>query len=163
MDVAAVPGYSRAMRARRISGADPTPIGAPPDWSEEENGHCTALFVRRARIDGIDFMQSAWDSDSGESIKTLAGAAVVLGVACHQHPVVHMGVAELPEVFEPVIQARTYHDPKGQRMVRVEMLFAHEGGSRAYANVKVDGTLADAVSTGVTRIETYARDQGWTE
>src|SRR3546814_3324345 len=103
------------MRARKISGADPTPIGAPPNWSEEENGHCTALFVRKEKIDGIDFMRSAWDTDSGESIKTLAGAAVILGVSANEHPVVHMGVADLPEVFEPVIQARTFHDPKGHR------------------------------------------------
>lgn len=151
------------MRARKISGAEPTPVGAPANWSEEENGHCTALFIRKTRIDGIDFMQSAWDTDSGESIKTLAGAAVILGVSANDHPVVHIGVADLPETFEPVIQARTFHDPQGQRMVRVEMLFDHEGGSRAYAKVKIDGTLADAVSAGVTRVETFARTQGWIE
>lgn len=150
------------MRARRISGADPTPIGAPPDWKEEENGHCTALFVRHDVVAGIQFKRSAWDAESGESIMLLAGAAVVLGVNAKRHPVVNMGVSELPEDFEPVVQARRFTTPSGAAAVRVEMLFPFEGGKRAFANEIVSGSFAEAVGRGVTRVEEFARSQGWT-
>lgn len=151
------------MRAKRIQGADPTPIGAPPDWKEEENGHCTALFVREDVIDGVAFKHSAWEGEDGEALRMLAGASLVLGVNAKRHPVVRIGFAELPEIFEPVMQARTFTAPDGTRVCRVEMLFSHDGGKRAYANVIIDGTLADAISTGVTRIETFARKEGWSQ
>lgn len=149
------------MRVRRISGADPQPIAAPPDWNEETHGHCTALFVRRETINGIEFMRSAWEGEGGEALLILAGAAVVLGVAADRHPVVNMGVAELPDYFDPVMQSQCFVTPGGARAVRVEMLFCHDGGRKAFASVLIDGTLADAVSTGITRIEAYARKEGW--
>lgn len=151
------------MRAIRIAGADPRPLGAPPDWNEEEAGHCSALFIRREQIDGVHYMRSAWEVDHGEAALLYAGARLTLGVAGQQHPVVHLGVADLPDDFEPVVHARRFTHADGRPCVRVEMLFPHEGGKRAFAEVHVDGTLADAISLGVTQIEGFARKQGWTE
>lgn len=149
------------MRARRITGADPIPLGAPADWKEDENGQCTALFVRREKIDGIDFMRSAWDADPGEAMKMFAGAPMIAGISGQNHAVVHYVVGELPETFEPVVMARRFTTPDGHAAVRVEMLFPDEGGRRLFANVLIDGTLADAISIGVTRVENFARNKGW--
>lgn len=163
MDRDAGGGYSGAMRATRIAGADPLPLGAPPDWKEDEAGHCGALFIRRELIDGVHYMRSAWEVDHGEAALLYAGARLTLGVAGQQHPVVQLGVTDLPADFEPVVHARRFTHTDGRACVRVEMLFPHEGGQRAFANVHVDGTLADAISTGVTQIEAYARSHGWIE
>jgi len=163
VDRAGGDGYDQGMRTIRIAGADPKPLGAPPDWNEAESGHCGALFVRRELIDGVHYMRSAWEVDHGEAALLYAGAKLTLGVAGQQHPVVQLGVADLPDDFEPVVHARRFTHTDGRPCVRVEMLFPHEGGQRAFANVHVDGTLADAISTGVTQIETFARKQGWTQ
>lgn len=163
MDRAGGDGYDQGMRTIRIAGADPKPLGAPPDWNEAESGHCGALFVRRELIDGVHYMRSAWEVDHGEAALLYAGAKLTLGVAGQQHPVVQLGVADLPDDFEPVVHARRFTHTDGRPCVRVEMLFPHDGGQRAFANVHVDGTLADAISTGVTQIETFARKQGWTQ
>lgn len=55
------------MRPTRISGADPKPLAAPADWNEAEAGPCGALFIRRERHDGVDYMRSAWEVDAGEA------------------------------------------------------------------------------------------------
>lgn len=151
------------MRARRITGAEPKPIGAPADWKEDEHGHCTALFVRREKLDGIDFMRSAWEGDDGDVIRQLAGAGVILGVAANQHPVVHMAVGDLPEQFEPVMIARRFTTPKGEAAVHVEMIFPVEGGQRTYAKEIIATDLASAIARGVSRIEAHARNKGWIE
>jgi hypothetical protein len=151
------------MRPARISGADPKPLGAPPDWNEAEHGHCGGLFIRRENLAGVHFMRSAWEVETGEAALMLAGAPLNLGVQGHAHPVVQLGVGSLPVDFEPVVTARRFNDLKGRPMVRVEMLFPYVGGRRGFAEEHVDGTLADAVSTAITRIEKLARDEGWTE
>lgn len=149
------------MRARKITGAEPTPIGAPPNWREEENGHCTALFVRKERLDGIDFLRSAWEGDDGDIIRQLAGAGVVLGVSAPEHPVVHMVVSDLPDVFDPVLVARRFTAPNGDPMVRVEMLYPNNGGSRVTAKELIATDLGAAIARGVARIEAHARKEGW--
>lgn len=150
------------MRPIRIAGADPKPLGAPPDWVEE-NGHCGALFIRREVIDGVHYMRSGWEADAGEAGLLLAGAQFQLGVAGTCHPVVHLGVAALPVDFEPVLTARRFTHPDGRRCVRVEMIYPHGGGQRAFSEVHVDGTLSDAISTAVIAIEALARERGWLE
>ena len=151
------------MRAVRIQGADPIPLGAPADWSEETHGHCGALFVRRDRINGIGYMRSAWEAEATEAHLLLAGAPLHLGVAGNCHPVVQLGVGDLPVDFDPVMTARRFSDLTGRPMVHVEMVYPHGGGRRGFCDVPVDGTLADAVSTGVTRIEALAKERGWVE
>ena len=149
------------MRPARISGADPTPLGAPADWNEEQHGHCGALFVRREQIAGVAYMRSAWEVEASEAALMLAGAKLTLGVAGHCHPVVQLGVADLPADFEPVVHARRFTHADGRPCVRVEMLFPHAGGRRGFIEVHVDGTLADAVSHGISRVEQLARREGW--
>lgn len=151
------------MRPVRINGADPQPLGAPEDWTEEKHGHCGALFIRRERIAGVAYMRSAWEVEAPEAARLLAGARLTLGVAGDRHPVVQLGVGDLPSDFEPTVMARRFTDLVGRPVVRVEMLFPHAGGRRGFCEVLVDGTLADAVSQGVTRIEALARREGWTE
>lgn len=151
------------MRPVRISGADPKPLGAPADWSEERHGHCGGLFIRRERIDGVHYMRSAWETEPNEAALLFAGARLTLGVAGQEHPVVQLGVGNLPPDFEPTVMARRFTHIDGRPCVRVEMLFPHAGGRRGFCEQHVDGTLADAVSTGVTRIEQLARREGWIE
>lgn len=151
------------MRPVRIAGADPRPLGAPQDWDEERHGHCTALFIRRETVNGSPYMRSAHEVEPHEALCMLAGAHLTLGIQGVEHPVVQMGLAHLPEDFEPVMIARRFTTETGRKMVRVEMMFAKGNGQRIYANEDVDGTLADAVSTGITRIEALARIQGWLE
>jgi hypothetical protein len=151
-----------AMRAIRISGADPLPLGAPADWKEED-GHCGALFIRREVISGVHYMRSAWEVEVGEAALLYAGARLTLGIAGQCHPVVHLQVADLPADFEPVVHARRFNHTDGRPCVRVEMLFPHAGGRRGFCEEPVDGTLADAVSSGISRIEALARREGWIE
>ncbi|MBS67228.1 MAG: hypothetical protein CMK98_02945 [Pseudomonas sp.] len=150
------------MRAVRIAGADPKPLGAPPDWNERSDGHCSALFVRREQIGGVGYMRSAWEVEASEAAFLLAGAKLTLGIAGEQHPVVQLGVDALPPDFEPIVTARRYTDATGAACVYVEMLFPHEGGQRAYSKVQIAHTFADAVALGVKQIEDYARAHGWT-
>lgn len=151
------------MRAARISGADPIPLGAPADWNENESGHCGALFVRREQIAGVAYMRSAWEVEANEASLMFAGARLTLGIAGNRHPVVQLGVGDLPADFEPTVMARRFTHSKGLPCVRVEMLFPHGGGRRGFCEVEVDGTLGDAVSSGITRIEALARREGWIE
>lgn len=151
------------MRAVRIAGADPTPLGAPPDWNPETDGHCGALFIRRDVEGGVAFMKSAWEVEAVEASMLFAGARLVLGVAGDRHPVVNLSTTELPADFEPVVTARRISSLDGKPLVRVEMLYPYGGGSRGFVEVHVDGTLADAISTGVTLIEALARRNGWVE
>jgi hypothetical protein len=151
------------MRPARIIGADPKPLGAPPDWSEETHGHCGALFIRREKINGVPYMRSAWDVEAIEAAQLLAGANVTLGIQGCAHPVVHLDIGDLPADFEPVMTARRFSDLTGRSMVRVEMLFPHAGGRRSYSEVPVDGALAEAVAIGIVRIEELARSRGWVE
>lgn len=150
------------MRTVRIQGADPRPLAAPDDWSEEKYGHCGALFVRREEIDGMNYMRSAWEVDPAEAALLYAGGSLILGVAGNCHPVVHMEVVAPAPEFDPVVHARRYTAPDGTDCCRVEILFPHEGGRRAFAVVKVTGRLADAVAEGIELIEALARSEGWT-
>lgn len=149
------------MQATVIPGCDERPIGAPEDWVPDRHGHCGGLFVRREEVSGLQFMRSAWEADSTEAMMLFAGARIHLGVQGTVHPVVNLGVYDLPPDFEPTVNAQRYNAADGRSMVRVDMLFPHGGGRRAYSRVHVDGTLADAVSTGIIHCEALARERGW--
>lgn len=151
------------MRPTRIPGADPKPLGAPRDWKEDEHGHCGALFIRREKVEGVDYMRSAWEIEPGEAACFAAGARLILGVQGHQHPVVHLAIGDLPPDFDPFIMARKFITPCGKTMARVEMTFPHGGGRRAYSQVPVGGSFAQAVAAGVSNCEDFARAQGWIE
>jgi hypothetical protein len=136
------------MRPIRIEGAEPKPLNAPADWVEETHGHCQGLFVRREiAAGGLHLMRSAW--------------ALELGVAGQCHPVVQLSVGKLPAEFEPVVNARRWTTPDGHRMVRVEMIFPHAGGCRAFSNQPVSESFAVAVARGVQAVEEYARSVRW--
>lgn len=149
------------MKPVRISGADPLPLGAPADWNEERDGHCSGLFVRRERINGVPWMRSAWDGELPEALSLLAGASIHLGVQGSTHPVVNLGVGELPADFMPTIAARRFVTLDGKPAVRVEMLFPHGGGRRGFVEVLVEKSLGAAVGEGVERLERLAVREGW--
>lgn len=107
-------------------------------------------------------MRSAWEVDQGEAAMLYAGARLTLGVAGEQHPVVQLGVADLPEDFDPVVHARRFLDPGGQPCVRVEMIYPHNGGSRAFATLAIGTSFAEAVALGIQHIEDFALKNGWT-
>lgn len=151
------------MRPIRIDGAEAKPLGAPPDWKEDESGHCGALFIRREEIAGVAYMRSAWDVEHGEATLMFAGAKLTLGISGSCHPIVQLGIAELPPDFEPVMTARRFTSPDGIAWVRVEMLFAHAGGRKAFCEHPVEGKLADAVKSAIIKIERLAKREGWTE
>lgn len=148
------------MQPTRISGADPRPLGAPQDWNEADHGHCGGLFVRRENVEGLAFMRSAWEVTPVEAGLLLAGARLTLGVSGNCHPVVQLGVAEIPPDFEPVVYARRQTSVTGEAQVRVEMAFPPDG-RRGYSTVPVLGRLCDAVAAGVEHIELMARKEGW--
>lgn len=148
------------MKAARISGSLPKPLGAPPDWTPE-NGHCAGLFIRPEVIAGVSFMRSAWEASELEAAHLLAGGHLILGVSGSQHPVVNM-VIEAGEAFEPVVTCRSVALGNCSIGVRVEMLFDHEGGMHATINVDLDGrTYAEAVASGVEKCIELAREEGW--
>jgi len=153
--------YSRRMRPTRIKGAEPKPLGAPPDWKPEVHGSCGALFIRRDKHDGVDFMTSAWEVESKEAALMFAGAAITLGVSGSAHPVVQLVVGQLPDEFDPVVLARRVTSPSGEPFVKVEMLFAHGTGKRAYCTSPMPGTFAQALVDGVKLCEDLARNEGW--
>lgn len=150
------------MRPVRIQGADPKPLGAPPDWNEERDGHCGALFIRREVINGVPYMRSAWEGELPEALSMLAGAALHLGIQGTEHPVVQVGVGPLPEDFSPTVVARRFTTITGEQAVRVEMLFPHAGGRRGYVEVLIESTLGEAVSRAVGLLEQLAVKEGWT-
>jgi hypothetical protein len=150
------------MRPIRIEGAEPKPLNAPADWVEETHGHCQGLFVRREiAAGGLHLMRSAWEVELTEAACLYAGAALELGVAGQCHPVVQLSVGKLPAEFEPVVNARRWTTPDGHRMVRVEMIFPHAGGCRAFSNQPVSESFAVAVARGVQAVEEYARSVRW--
>ncbi len=151
------------MRPIRIEGAEDKPIGAPADWDEATHGHCQALFVRREVIDGVPYMRSAHEIDGGDTLAMLAGASLELGIQGSTHPVIQLAPGPVPQEFEPVMQARCYTAADARPMVRVEMMFPSQPGRMVFSNTHIDGTLADAVSIGITNIQSFARAQGWTE
>lgn len=148
------------MKAVRITGSLPRPLGAPPDWKEED-GHCAGLFIRPEVIEGIAFMRSAWESTELEAAHLLAGGCLILGVSGNRHPVIHMSI-EAGEDFEPVVTCRGVALGDCTVGVRVEMLFSHEDCKQASINVGFDGrTYAEAVEFGIEKCVELARESGW--
>lgn len=150
------------MRPIRIPGAGDRPLDAPSDWDETKDGVCGRLFVRREVVGDIQYMRSAWEVEFGEAASLLAGAPMTLGVSGNQHPVVQLGIGELPADFDPVIYSRILNRPNGERYVRVELLFPHKGGMRAFAEVPIVADLAAAIARGVQQAEDIAAKEGWT-
>jgi hypothetical protein len=151
------------MRAARISGADPTPLGAPDDWDEAQQGHCGGLFVRREMMNGVPAMRSAWEVESVEAARLFAGAPMTLAVGGICHPVVQLAVGDLPADFEPTVMARRYATGVDKWVVRVDMLFPKGDGRHGFCNVPVETTTGAAVAIAIDRIEAMARREGWIE
>jgi hypothetical protein len=147
------------MRLKRIEGADPVPIGAPPDWNPETHGRCSALFVRHEVLGGIPWMRSAHEVETREALEFFAGAPLYLGVSAPQHPVIQFSVGPLPPAFDPVATVRRYRDDHGREVVRAEMLWP--GGHAAFAEAYITRSFPGAVATCMEKLEEIARANGW--
>jgi hypothetical protein len=149
------------MKPVRIVGALPDPLNAPADWTED-NGRCGRLFIRVDIEQGVPFMKSAWEAEPEDALLLLGGAKVILGISGNRHPVVNLGVAQLPEDFAPVVTARQFAALDGTAAIRVDMLFDAHGGRRGFCEVRLDGrTYAEAVEHGIDQIVVLARREGW--
>lgn len=150
------------MNPVRIDGAIAEPLDAPDDWNRDENGICGRLFIRLDVEQGVPFMRSAWEASPEEALVLLAGAKVILGISGNRHPVVNLGVAQLPVDFAPVSTARQFVALDGTAAIRVDMLFDAQGGKRGFAEVRLEGrTWAEAVQQGIDLIVELARREGW--
>lgn len=151
------------MRAVRIDNALPKPLGAPEDWDRDANGHCSGLFIRPEIMDGVQFMRSAWEAAPEEAGLLLAGGKLILGISGTQHPVVNMGVAQLPDDFEPVVTARKIVTLGGTVGVRVDMLFSTPTEpKRGFVEVALESrSYASAVAEGIELVEELAKGEGW--
>ena len=150
------------MRTIRIDGADPKPLGAPRDWDPDRHGHCGGLFIRREIMGGIHYMRSAWEFDQTEALLQLGGGKLVLGIAGHEHPVVHLQVEAPPEDAEPVYAARRTIDGTGRAAARVDAIYPHGGGRRCYCEVILnDDPFATGVSAAIDKCDELAVREGW--
>lgn len=80
------------MEIARIEGATRT-LGAPPEWDNEKNGHCSALPIRDVRgPDESHWMISAWQPSIEELQMLARGESIKLWIQGTLHPVVAMSV-----------------------------------------------------------------------
>lgn len=82
------------MEIKRIEGATRT-FGAPHDWDNTENGHCSGLPVRDVIQNGVKFMVSAWEPSPAELAALNRGESIKLMISGSQHPVVQLFVGEI--------------------------------------------------------------------
>lgn len=150
------------MRTVRIEGADPKPLGAPRDWDPDRHGHCGGLFIRREIMGGLHYMRSAWELDTTEALLQLGGGKLVLGIAGHEHPVVHLAAEAPPEDAEPVYASRRIITPAGRAGARVDAIYPHGGGRRCYCEAVLnDDSFAAVVAACIERCDDLARAEGW--
>lgn len=79
----------------RIAGAT-RHIGAPAGWDKEKEGPCAALSVRDVQTASGNTMSSAWFPTPEELHNLVAGAPVYLTILGEKHPVVMLGVGNMP-------------------------------------------------------------------
>jgi hypothetical protein len=147
------------MNPARIEG-DAVPLGKPQDWQDDENGHCSTLWVRHDLDRGVSFLRSAWEVEADEAGWMLAGAKLQLGIAGTAHPVVNLGLGPIPEDFTPPLTVQRMVTPSGFAAVRVVMYLPNKMRVHADALLGSDG-LAPAVSLAIVEIEALCRREGW--
>lgn len=69
-------------------------LGAPPNWTPENHGHCSALPVRDEVIDGLPWMVSAHEFSPTEIKALTEGAVLELWIQGTTHPVIGMRVRQ---------------------------------------------------------------------
>lgn len=70
-------------------------MGAPENWSVEENGPCSGLPIRDEVIEGLPVMVSVWEPTPDELAQLKLGAKVRLMVVGTGHPIVNLSVRGL--------------------------------------------------------------------
>ena len=138
-------------------------LSAPSDWKEEENGHCSALFIRDVEIDGLRYMRSAWEFTPLEAHQLLAGSKMVLGISGVTHPVCHLIVDDPPVRFDPVVVARRFTTAHGRPAVRAEQLVPGKPVRRVWCEEPVDEAegLGIAIGRAVDKMEQMIKENGW--
>jgi len=74
-------------------------LGKPTDWDDAENGPCVGLPILdyEEPSTGVKYMISLWEPSPEELKAIIAGAPIKLWVCGVAHPVVALGVGEVPE------------------------------------------------------------------
>lgn len=143
MQPAIIKGHTRQYTA---------PVGRP---------EVATLFVREEVVDGHPVIRSAWDAEQKEVGLLLAGAKVVLGIVAEVHPVVNLGVTDLPDDFDPVFTARRFRCPTRGNVARVEALVcAPPEHIRFWAEEPIVVGFGDAFASAIASIEARAREKG---
>lgn len=155
------------MLPARIEDAD-TALRPPADWDEAQNGRCGSLPIRVERIDGVQFMISAWEVSTDEAMVLLAGGKVQLGVSGSAHPVVNLNVSPPSEQVWPVSMVREMLDNKGDHCVEVETMWPPlEGSTKAHRGRCVariaDGGVPMAVGLAFQELAKLAKQNRWVE
>lgn len=137
----------------RIEGGEP--ISRPEGWDDKAHGPCGTLHVRRVEQDGLVYRVSAWEAQTMDVAKLLAGANLHLWVSSPKHPVVGMAVDEPPDDFPPVYTVQTI--VAEQPTIRV-LRVAPSGA--VYADAIIGDTgIGNAFARAVQAIEQHAAAQ----
>lgn len=155
------------MLPARIEDAQ-TDLKPPADWDPEQNGHCGQLAIKVERVEGVQFMVSAWEPEPGEVLALIAGGKVRLGVSGSCHPVVHLSASPPGDQITPVSTVRQMRDNKGQPCVEVETLWPPlEGSTTAHRGRCValigHGGEPMAVAAAFAELAALAKNSGWVE
>jgi hypothetical protein len=147
------------MHAVKINGAT-TPVGAPKNWDEKRDGHCSVLWVRPDTRSGYRFMTSAWETMANEALMLLAGANIELSISAPQHPVVDLVPGPLPDRFGPTASITSVVQADGSPGLQVTMLFPNGKIATSVANL-ADFSMGYAVKAAIDEIEGLAKSKGW--
>ena len=121
------------------------------------------LFARIEEVGGVHFLTSAWDVEQGEIGLLLAGAKLHLGINAPAHPIVRLAVADLPNLFSPVMTARRIECPDKGSILRVEaILSAPPLGQRIWVERPIVDGFAAAFASAIEAIEEQASARGLT-
>lgn len=61
-------------------------LGAPRDWSPDDNGPCCGLAIRDEMLDAMPYMTSAWEPSPADVATILTGGRVMLRIVGTGHP-----------------------------------------------------------------------------
>lgn len=151
------------MLPQRIEGALDSPIGKPADWNADKAGECLALHVREQMIGDYRFMVSAWEPSPGELAALVCGAPVHLGISAKQHPVVQLGVGDVPK--HSAIRKTGWivsedRDDDDRLWCRITLVV---GQNHFPAGIEIEGTeqMPEATSRLMAAMLRHARKEGW--
>ena len=134
-------------------------IGKPKDWDEEKDGYCGGLPIRIERRGDMAFFVSHLEPSPDELEAIKAGAPIEIAISSPQHPVLQMGVGDVPGLLEPVelIYVKAGVTPNADKM----MVYDGDGEplyNCTEANVAEGWAMVNRVRAGNVRSEKIEGD-----